>query len=94
MKIDSAINASSAATITRIIVFIDKEADGSAPTASQLLVTPSNAHSMLNRDYTKRFVVIYDRNYDLSLNGQRVITDKFYKALPIHTYMRIVTGKH
>lgn len=86
VKIDSAIDPDAAACITRIMLFIDKETDGALPTAAQLLTLPTNPHSMLNRDYSKRFVVIFDRTYDLSLNGDRVMSDKFYKKIPIHTY--------
>lgn len=81
------VNASSvpSATTARIIMFVDKECDGSNPTVAQVLQQAS-VHSPLNMDFSKRFVVLKDWLFGYSNVGilERVV--KTYKTLNFHGF--------
>lgn len=56
---------------TRIIVFWDQQANGSAPTVTDLLDTSAGGNGIIspyNDDYQKRFKVIYDRTFSINPN--------------------------
>jgi len=52
------------AQLVRMIVFVDAQANGAAPTATQLLVT-AQAGSQLNLDNRERFRVLIDKQWSL-----------------------------
>lgn len=60
------------APVCRIIMFWDKQANGTAPTAAQLLdVSTITLHinAPYNKDYWKRFKIIYDHRFVLNLQA-------------------------
>lgn len=83
-RCEIAMNATASATSVRVILFCDKETDGTSPTVTQVLETASYL-SPLNQDSSKRFVVLHDIGFSMSIYNNRIISDKFYKELNIHT---------
>lgn len=78
-------NASASQTICRLIWICDKECDGANPTLANILVGTVPAVGMLNKDFTKRFVVLKDTMHCLDANNQ-IVEDKLYIKYPIHMY--------
>lgn len=73
---------------TRIIVFVDTQANGVLPLPEVLLqvaTTPGFIVSPLNLDYTQRFTVLFDDKIDLSNTGNQVATREHYVPLNFHT---------
>ena len=90
VRASCAINNSATATMVRFIVFVDGDNDGQTPTAAELLTTPTSILSTINPDYSARFTILYDKHFTLSINGDRVMIDKFYKSLNFH--IKYITG--
>ena len=79
-------STTNASETVRLIVFVDRQANGSAtaPTTAQLLeggTTSGNVPRQLNLDNKDRFTVLADRHYALSANGNRAIVDKIYTPM-------------
>lgn len=72
----------------RMILFVDKDCSGVYPTAQELLQIWQNYLSPINKDYSKRFVLVKDKVFYLSnaSAGDSVITDKWYCKVPFHTH--------
>lgn len=85
-------NTSATATQVRLILFVDGDNDGQTPTAAELLTDPTNLMSSINADYSSRFTILYDKHYFLSINGDRIDGDKFYKPLNFHIKYTGATG--
>lgn len=78
-------NTSSTSTIIRIILFKDNNADGSNPTALELLTTDSN-NSLRNAapHNMKRFHIYVDKVYMLDAAKSNLAKFDFYKELNHH----------
>lgn len=83
-------NASASATMVRFIVFVDGDNDQQTPTEAELLANSAIFTSAINPDYTSRFTILYDRIHSMSINGDRIITDKWYK--PLNYHIKYITG--
>lgn len=72
--------------LVRYIIFVDKQQQGTAPTAAQLLTTPANIDTPFNRNYSDRFVIIKDKRLVLAKNNlaSNTIFQKIYKKLQFH----------
>lgn len=68
----------------RMVIFVDKQQAGTAPTLAQLMQTTSNFQSSFNKDYTDRFAILKDKYFTMNANEKRVLQGKFYKTLPFH----------
>lgn len=86
------INANATATISymlRVLIIIDKDSRGSAPTASEIFQDSTNFNTPINLNNGKRFVVLFDKVTDVSPSG--AYTDdalkwkQYYKKLSMHT---------
>lgn len=87
VQLDVKGNTAQTSTVTRVVIFIDTENTGTTPTASDLLqVTGSQASvdSPLNVDHTSRYVILLDKKFTNSLNGQMRLTFKKYIKLYKH----------
>lgn len=73
----------------RIILFIDKSPNGTAPTVSNLLASSAsvtNLYSPRNLDYKKRFVILSDQLLNPSYgNDTECLPFKIYKKINMHT---------
>lgn len=81
----ASINALATTSIHRVIIFLDNQPNGTAPTAAELLDVTSSSLSPLNIDYGTRFKVIRDVITNLSQNGQQIRTVKKFVKLRFHT---------
>lgn len=79
------INAAASTTYCRCIIFIDKQANGAAPAASDLLTTTTSVLSPFVIGNSKRFRVLMDIRRTLSLNGVEMVRFKKYKKISWHT---------
>lgn len=78
------LQVNSAATthnVARIILFIDKDSRGSAPTGADLLVSTTDINSPINLFNGKRFIVLFDKHYTVSpaTSGQSAFTINYFK---------------
>lgn len=76
-------SASATKTTTRILVFVDKAGQGVVPAVSDVLVA-ANPSSPLNVDNTDRFVILYDKQYALSITGNQTVSSHSYRKLNFH----------
>ena len=84
LRANITMNPSATASTVRVILFSDRNSNGTVPSISDLLQTAGGASAMvaqLNPDYAGiRFQVYMDRNINFSINGDRVKTiEKFMK---------------
>lgn len=82
------IHSSATASNLRLIFFVDTGPNGTTPTATELLTTPTSILSPLNPDYSARFTVLRDVHFALSINGNRTSFKKFY--IPLNFHLRFV----
>lgn len=85
-----AMNESAVAQTLRCIIFVDKENDGADPTGTgMLLQDTSTAQSQLvsriNKDFSKRFVILKDKSFNLQNYGTKNIHFKYFSKLDFHT---------
>lgn len=83
------LDMSSSATDTnvRLIVFKDNEQAGTTPTAAELLevtTSPTNLISPLNHINGKRFNILIDKEFAMSINGKRQYMFERYIDLSHH----------
>lgn len=78
------INAAAATTYVRVIIFIDKQANGAAPAGNDLLVTSTSVLSPLAIANSRRFKVLMDIRKTLSLNGNEIVRYKRFRKLQTH----------
>lgn len=83
-KTNAYMNASATNTSLRVILFIDKQPSGTAPTIANLLQS-NTITSFRHLDFRKRFVILIDRSYSLSVNGKNDVHIEWYKKLRMHT---------
>lgn len=57
----------------------DLASNGSAPTAANIFQNPSDTHSPINRDYTHRFKVMYDKFLTVNTVSLNIQVDKAYR---------------
>lgn len=84
------LNANASATqsyMVRVLIFIDKDSRGSAPTSSELLQDNTNFNSPINLNNGKRFVVLYDKISDISPTNtdDSLKWKSYFKQLAMHT---------
>jgi len=79
------INPSATRTNFRCVIFWDRNPNGANVTASALMAVADDLQSPLNKSNAgSRFVVIYDRYFDLSINGVETRTVRVYRKLYHH----------
>lgn len=78
------INASAATTIGRVLIILDTQANGAAPAAADVLVSPSAVLSPLVIGNGKRFIVLSDIRVSLSINGTEIIRRKKFMKCGYH----------
>lgn len=84
------INAAGTAANVRIIILRDKQANGAAPAAGDVLQSSTNLTSPLNLSNGKRFKIYRDMQCSLSLNGNETYNMQIYYKMAAHT--RFNTG--
>lgn len=84
-KIVGTINTAATTTNVRVIVFRDRQPNGAAPTAANLLQNGTGINSPLNISFGRRFLVYYDRQKTLSVNGTEGMKMWGFKRLKFHT---------
>lgn len=72
-------------TAMRLIWVLDKECDGAAPLLSQILDNV-DVVSGLNKDYTKRFVILKDKMLTLNDGGGQTKFQKYYFPTDFHVH--------
>lgn len=81
----STIHASAAtSTMARILVVLDSQPNGAAMTAQQLLVTANTVSPMLLGN-ARRFRVLMDKRFALSINGTEIFQSHKYFKMDVHT---------
>lgn len=75
----------------RILVICDKELDGALPTVANILQAVS-VISPINKDFSKRFVLLKEKKYSLSITGNQTAQGKVYMKLPFHAFYDGATG--
>lgn len=73
------INSGATATLVRVFLILDKQTNTAIYTPAQILkniTVGDGMNSPYNRNFRRRFRVLYDRVHDLSINGNRVIRGK------------------
>lgn len=76
------INPGATASTARMIAFIDRASNGQVPDPSAVMQVNRDLQSPLDYDNAgTRFIVILDKTFDLSINGTRVRSFKFYRKL-------------
>lgn len=75
--------------VCRIVVFVDKMQNGTAPTLAQLMESTATIMSKFNKDYTDRFVILHDNIYTMHphYSGAEYRQDeiKYFNKLDFHT---------
>lgn len=74
-------------TFVRMILFVDKFNQGTAPTVTDVLVGNSDTQVVnypLNRNNAGRFQILVDRVYPLSIEGSRTKTVSMFKKFSNH----------
>lgn len=74
-------------TQIRIMLILDKQANGALPSVGDFLLDASvddQLVSLLNLDNKFRFIVLYDRLITLSSSGTRTIGGKVFKKMQTH----------
>ena len=79
------LHASATVSQIRLMIVCDKECDGAVFTVANLLQVVGPL-SPLNQDYSKRFVILYDKMITLDTSGQRNRTWKKYIKTPFHIH--------
>jgi len=79
-------NSSATNTFFRIMIICDKQQDGADPTAGSILADPTKINSLLNKDFTLRFVNMKDITIPLSTSGNSSASGKIYLKVPWHIY--------
>lgn len=77
------VNASANGTFVRQIIFIDKQSSGVLPTIAQLLNSTDHL-APINKNFGKRFRVIYDRTYNVNTDSRENAMFKVYRKLSHH----------
>ncbi|UYD39136.1 MAG: capsid protein [Wigfec virus K19_668] len=78
------INSLASNTCVRIIMFMDRQANGSVPALSELLNNGATIANY-NHDYAQRFPILADRKVNLSISGKQETTLRIYRKLGMHT---------
>lgn len=78
------INASANHTSIRVIIFIDKECNGSSVTVNDIL-NASNLLANYNHNESMRFNTLYDRTISLSSTGVQEINLRCFRKIGFHT---------
>jgi len=73
----------------RIIILIDKQSNGVAPVAADILTVPGNVRSPLTLDFKERFRVVHDNysglgkgDFDLSSTGTIMVPGSYFYKYP------------
>lgn len=74
-------NATAGSNFLRVILFLDKQPNGSTATTSLLLEAPTNYNSPLYLAYGKRFKVLFDRTYTVDTDATGSQVDKLFRKL-------------
>lgn len=76
------INPGATSSTIRMLVFWDRASGGAVPNPSDVMQTNNDLQSPLDVDNAgTRFVVVADRTWDLSINGDRVKSFKIFRKL-------------
>lgn len=80
-------NSSSTDSMVRVILFIDKQPNGAAPSSGSVLISGNTITSPRNLEWRKRFVILSDKTYVLSTDGGKyyVAPKAKYLDLDMHT---------
>lgn len=84
----AAMNVSATSSAIRVMVVVDTENQGSAPSINDILQTTGAGlaiNAPINSDDTQRFTVLFDDHIALSNTGQSISTRKHYISLNFHT---------
>lgn len=84
-------NSAATDTFIRIVVFVDTANQGSTPAITDVL-TAATPDSLKNVDNQKRFVILRDKRYALSINGTRATMSKMYIPTNFHCRYSSTTG--
>lgn len=69
----------------RVILFVDKQQAGTAPTAAQLFQTPSNLDTPFNKNFTDRFAILKDKRFNIAQQGSQTMSvQKWFRKLEFH----------
>lgn len=78
-------NATAGMNFLRFIVLRDKQGNGAAPSAANVLSASTDYQSPINEDYGQRFKVLFDRTYTVDNDANGAQVDKIYRKLNFRT---------
>lgn len=80
IECDATGSGANASTTGRFLVFVDKQSNGAAPNVGDVLDTSSTgfADALRNLNNRKRFKILMDRRYTVSIYSPGGIVDDFY----------------
>lgn len=79
------INAAGSDAIVRMILFIDKAPHGTTVSPHTLLINPATINGLRSLQNRKRFVILRDKTFALSINGVRTRHFDMYVPLDMKT---------
>lgn len=86
------VNASATSTRVRMIIGVDKMGNGAYPTTTDILDSASVYAPLDIDDSQGRFVILYDRLYNLETDGKDSVAFKIYKKLDFHIAFKGTTA--
>jgi len=85
IKIDITRNVSAVSNRVKIMLLCDKEYDGANPTIANVLQTTGNPLSPMNKDYSKRFVILKTKHFAVDA-GNPSMSFSWFTKLPFHLF--------
>ncbi len=85
------IHASATASQARVIFIWDKQSNGALPAVTDVLQA-ANTLSSLNTDFGKRFRVLSDQMYNVSITGNQLQYKKVFRKLSLRTEFGTTAG--
>lgn len=74
-------NATAGMNYLRTIIFLDRQNNTTPPTATEVLEVATNYMSPINKDWGKRFKVLFDRTYTVDTDATGSQVDKIFRKI-------------
>lgn len=85
INIKGTILAGTISSVVRLMLICDKQADGVAPSISDVLdSTGLGVNAMLNKDYSGRFVLLKELRINVNINGANLVPYQMFVKTPWH----------
>lgn len=85
IKIDITRNTAATSNRVKVMLVCDKEYDGANPTQANLFQVTGNPLSPINKDYSKRFVILKTKHFAVDA-GNPSMSFSWFQKLPFHLF--------